>query len=143
MKNCKCVLYVLTELITELFILAHGPICRRGWQQKGLLLWGCRNAFSELISTLVNGQSNQTSPGSRESFLHKHSFVSSINFHNNLCFWFRNYRCCVGGGKGEGVGMRRWKSKDIDPPPLENVVTLPFTEKTHQFLELLKNLNHL
>lgn len=49
----------------------------------------------------------------------------------------------MGGGKGEGVGMRRWKSKDIDPPPLENVVTLPFTEKTHQFLELLKNLNHL
>ena len=48
-----------------------------------------------------------------------------------------------GGGKGEGVGMRGWKSKDIDPPPLENVVTLPFMEKTHQFLELLKNLNHL
>lgn len=44
----------------------------------------------------------------------------------------------MGGGKGEGVGMRGWKSKDIDPPPLENVVTLPFMEKTHQFLELLK-----
>lgn len=68
--------------------------------------WGAFGESQWRISIFLNDHSNQiVFPESWESFLHKHFFVSSINFYNNLCFEFQKYRCCVGGGKSEGVEM--------------------------------------
>lgn len=112
-KNCKYVLDALTELILKLFILARCQILRSGGvvATEGLFLRGCRSAFHCTNFYSVEWPlKSDCLPCSRESLLHKHFFVSSINFYNNLGFSLKSYRCYVGGGKGEGLGMRTWRN---------------------------------